>query len=115
MLGETASVLDITDDMEPLGVRVPVFETDVDPETEFVDDVLGVKLGDALLVEEAQLETDAEAVEDCVEQADIVSDLLCEDDPLYEFVPLAVVEGCAEVDGAELTVAREPVADMDGV
>lgn len=115
VLGETVSVLDTTDDMEPLGVRVPLFETDVDPDTEFVDDMLPVELGDELLVEEAQFETEADPVEDCVEQDDIVSDLLCEDDPLYEFVPLAVLDWCAEVDGAELTVAGEPVADMDGV
>ena len=38
MLGETVSVLDTTDDMEPLGVRVPVFETDVDPDTELVEE-----------------------------------------------------------------------------
>jgi hypothetical protein len=115
VLGETVSVLDTTDDMEPLGVRVPVFETDVDPDTEFVDDMLPVELGDELLVEEAQFETEADPVEDCVEQDDIVSDLLCEDDPLYEFVPLAVLDWCAEVDGAELTVACEPVAETEGV
>lgn len=62
--------------MEPLGVRVPVFETELDPDTEFVDEELDVSVSDRLLVEEAQLETEADAVEDCVEQEDIVSERL---------------------------------------
>jgi hypothetical protein len=54
---------------EPVGftVEVPVFDTEVDPETEFVEEMLIVELGDELLVDEAQLDKDAEAVDDCVE------------------------------------------------
>ena len=52
----------------------------------------------------AQLEAEGDAVEDCVEQEDIVSDLLCEDDPVYEFVSMAEIDGLEDIDGAELTV-----------
>lgn len=38
--------------------------------------MLPVELGDELLVEEAQLEADAEAVEDGVDQEDMLSELL---------------------------------------
>lgn len=82
VLGEIVWDLDTTGVMEPLGVRVPVFETEVDPDTEFVDDILDVSLVEELLVIETEFETDGDAVEDCVEQEDIVSDLLCEDDPV---------------------------------
>lgn len=51
-------------------------DTEVDPETEFVEDMLPVELGDELLVDEGQLDKDGDAVEDCVEQDVIVSDLL---------------------------------------
>lgn len=61
---------------DTLDVRVPVLDTDVDPDTEFVDDMLPVELDDELLVDEGQLEAEAEAVEDCVDQADIESELL---------------------------------------
>ena len=104
VLGETVWDLDTIGVMEALGVSVPVFDTDVDPEAEFVDDMLPVELGDELLVEEAQLEAEGDAVEDCVEQEDIVSDLLCEDDPVYEFVSMAEIDGLEDIDGAELTV-----------
>ena len=43
--------------------------------------MLPLELGEELLVVEAQLERDAEDVEDCVEQAVVDSDLLWEDDP----------------------------------
>ena len=61
---------------DPLGVSVPVLLVDVDPDTEFVEDKLDVSDVEGLLVVETEFETDAEAVEDCVEHDDIVSDRL---------------------------------------
>jgi hypothetical protein len=49
---------------------------ELDPDTEFVDDILDVPLVEELLVIDTEFETDAEAVEDCVEQEDIVSERL---------------------------------------
>jgi hypothetical protein len=104
MRGDTVTDLDTIDVKEPLGVSVPVLLVEVDLDTEFVDDILPVELGDELLVEEAQLETEGDEVEDCVEQEDIVSDLLCEEDPVYEFVSMAEIDGLEDIDGTELTV-----------
>lgn len=115
VLGQTVWDLDTTGVKEPLGVRVPVLDTVVDPDTEFVDDILPVELGDELLVEEAQLETEAEAVEDGVDQEDMLSELLWEDDPVYEFVSCEEIDGFAVVDGAAVSVACDLEADTDGV
>lgn len=46
-----------------------------------MEDILPLELGDELLVDEGQLDRDADAVEDWVEQAVVDSDLLWEDDP----------------------------------
>lgn len=81
LLGEIVSDLVTIDEPVAFTVGVPVFDTDVDPETELVEDMLPVELGDELLVDEGQPDKDAEPVEDCVEQAVVDSDLLWDDDP----------------------------------
>lgn len=81
LLDEIVWDLHTIDEPVAFTVRVPVFDTDVDTETEFVEDILPLELGDELLVDEGQLDRDADAVEDWVEQAVVDSDLLWEDDP----------------------------------
>ncbi len=70
------SDLDTIGVKEPLGVSVPVLLVEVDPDTEFVEDILDVSLVEELLVIDTELETDTDPVEDCVEQDDIVSERL---------------------------------------
>lgn len=59
--------LDTIDEPVAFTLGDPVLDTEVEEDTEFVEDMLPVELGDELLVDEAQLERDAEDVEDCVE------------------------------------------------
>jgi hypothetical protein len=73
---DDVSDLDTIDVKEPLGVSVPVLLVEVDPDTEFVEDILDVSLVEGLLVVETEFETDADAVEDCVEHDDMVSERL---------------------------------------
>jgi len=81
LLDEIVWDLDTIDEPVAFTVDVPVLDTEVDPETELVEEMLPLELGEELLVVEAQLDRDAEDVEDCVEQAVLDSDLLWEDEP----------------------------------
>ena len=115
VLGETVWDLDTTGVKEPLGVRVPVLVVDVDLETELVEDELDDSVVEGLLVVETELETETEAVEEGVDQEDMLSELLWEDDPVYDKVSSEEIDGFAVVDGAAVSVACDLEADTDGV
>jgi hypothetical protein len=68
VLGDTVWDLDTSVVKDPLGVSVPVLLVDVDLETELVEDELDVSVVEGLPVVETELETEAEAVEDGVDQ-----------------------------------------------
>lgn len=82
MLGVTVCDLDTIGVKEPMGVTVPVLLVELDPDTDFVDDWLDVCVVEGLFVVDTEFETDADPVEDCVEQDDIVSDRVWEEDPV---------------------------------
>jgi len=82
VLGETVVDLDTIDVPVGFTVVVPVFETELDPDTEFVELELIVELSEALLVIEAQDDTDGDDVEELVEHTVIDSDIVCELDPV---------------------------------
>ena len=113
--GDAVSDLDTIDVKEPLDVSVPVLLVEVDPDTEFVEDMLDVSLVEELLVTDTEFETDADAVEDCVEQDDIVSERLWEDDPVYDKVSIEEIDGIEDIDGAELTLACDADPETEEV
>jgi len=79
---------DTVDDLDTIGVPVgftvvvPVFETELDPDTEFVELELTVELSEGLLVIEAHDDTEGDDVLELVGHAVIDSDIVCELEPV---------------------------------
>jgi hypothetical protein len=82
LLGEIVVDLDTIDVPVGFTVVVPVLETEVEPDTEFVELELTVELSERLLVIETEDETDGDDVGELVEHTVIDSDIVCELDPV---------------------------------
>ncbi len=82
LLGEIVVDLDTIDVAVGFTVVVPVLETDVEPDTEFVELELTVKLSKGLLVIETEDEIDGDDVGEFVEHAVIDSEIVWELDPV---------------------------------
>ncbi len=82
LLGVRVDDLDIIGVAVGFTVVVPVFETELDPDTEFVELALTVELSEGLLVIEAHDDTDGDDVLELVGHAVIDSDIVCELEPV---------------------------------
>lgn len=65
---------------------------------------LPVELLERVLVVEAHDDADGDEVGELVEHGDIVSDSVCEAEPVYEGVSIAEFDGLGDIDGAEVIV-----------
>lgn len=81
-LGETVVDFDTSGVKLTLAVRVPVLDTDDDPDTDFVE--LELTKGEWEEVDDVdiELDTDGDGVVELVGDALIVSDIVCELDPV---------------------------------
>ena len=82
LLGERVDDLDTIGVPVGFTVGVPVFETELEPDTDFVELELAIDVWEALLVVEIELDIDGEDVLELVEHVLIDSDIVCELDPV---------------------------------
>ena len=82
LLGEIVDDLDTRGDRVGLTLRVPVLETDDEPDTEFVELRDTMEVWEAILVVDIEADTDGDDVVELVGQGFIVSDIVCELDPV---------------------------------
>ena len=97
-------VLDLKGVVDWLGEIVPVLDEEIEPETEDVEVKLPVELWESVLVVEGQDDTDGDEVGELVGHGVIVSEFVCEAEPVYEGVSIAEFDGFGDMDGADVTV-----------
>ena len=68
-----------------------------------------------MLVVDTDEETDGDEVGELVEHGVIVSDIVCEAEPVYDNVSIAEFDGLEDAVGAEVTVRYEYVGERVGV
>ena len=68
-----------------------------------------------MLVVDTDEETEGDALEELVGHGVIVSDIVCEAEPVYDKVSIAEFDGLEDTVGAEVTVIYEYVGERVGV